>query len=132
VLATCARDEREQATKRREDSNEQRIASSIQDSVVWSCRHADLREISPVSDRKILNKKEELTMSKKASEHHRKAAEHHKLAATHHEEAAAHYDKGNHEKAAHHAHVAHGHTLQATHYAAEAAKMHVEEHGSKK
>ena len=69
-------------------------------------------------------------MSKQAAEHHGKAAEHHEHAARHHREAAKHHESGNYETAAHHAHSAQGHLHHATHHAAEAAKSHVEHHGS--
>jgi len=70
-------------------------------------------------------------MSKEAAEHHGKAAEHHEHAARHHREAAKHHESGNWETAAHHAHTAQGHLHHATHHASEAAKLHVEHHGSK-
>jgi hypothetical protein len=50
-------------------------------------------------------------MAKQAADHHKKAAEHH-------------------EKAAHHAHLAHGYSQQAIDARTEAAKSHVEHHGS--
>jgi len=74
---------------------------------------------------------EEKQMSKQAAEHHSKAAEHHEHAARHHREAARHHDSGNYETAAHHAHSAQGHLHHATHHAIEAAKSHLEHHGSK-
>ena len=69
-------------------------------------------------------------MSKKAAEHHLKAAEHHEHAARHHREAAKHHESGKHETAAHHAHLARGHHEHAMHHAAEAAKAHIEDHGT--
>lgn len=70
-------------------------------------------------------------MSKQAAEHHGKAAEHHEHAAWHHREAAKHHESGDYETAAHHAHTAQGHLHHATHHAAEAAKSHIEHHGSR-
>ena len=76
-------------------------------------------------------KREGNSMPQKLKEHHTKAAEHHEHAAKHHRKAAEHHGAGKHEVAAHHAHAAHGHHLHATHHASEAAKRHVELHGSK-
>jgi hypothetical protein len=72
-----------------------------------------------------------VTMSKKAAEHHLKAAEHHEHAARHHREAAKHHQAGSHEKAAHHAHTARAHHEHADEHAIDAAKAHAEEHGGK-
>jgi hypothetical protein len=72
------------------------------------------------------------SMSKRAADSHKKAAEHHEKAAQHHKEASKHHEENQHEKAAHHAHLAHGHGQQATQYGTDAAKSHIEEHGTKK
>jgi hypothetical protein len=70
-------------------------------------------------------------MSKQAAEHHSKAAEDHEHAARHHRVAATHHESGNYERAVHDAHSAQGHLHHATHHATEAAKSHLEHHGSK-
>ena len=70
-------------------------------------------------------------MSKQAADHHKKAAEQHEKAAQHHKEASKHYDVTQHERAAHHAYLAHGYGQLAIHHGIDAAKSHVEHHGSK-
>ena len=57
--------------------------------------------------------------------------EHHEKAAQHHKEASKHYDVTQHERAAHHAYLAHGYGQLAIHHGIDAAKSHVEHHGSK-
>jgi hypothetical protein len=73
-----------------------------------------------------------------SSRSHKQSAEHHTHAAHHHGEAAKHHEAGHHEKAAHHArtarghaaHTARGHALHARHHSDEAAKFHMEDHGT--